>query len=101
MNSSALGSRSLSRKGDGSIASNNCFNSPTCTSMTAHFGGSGSPAEVGGCTITLFDSLGSQSFNHGDVLKQCCRQAVSLLQIRRAVVTHPGLLISILPDQYP
>ena len=24
---------------------NNCFNSATCTSMTAHLGGSGSPAE--------------------------------------------------------
>jgi len=47
MNSSALGSRSLSRNGEGSMALNNCFNSPTCTSMTEHLGGSGSPAE--GC----------------------------------------------------
>jgi hypothetical protein len=27
------------------MASNNCFNSPTCSSMTAHFGGIASPAE--------------------------------------------------------
>ncbi len=27
------------------MALNNCFNSPTCTSMTEHLGGSGSPAE--------------------------------------------------------
>ena len=27
------------------MALNNCFNSPTCTSMTAHLGGIGSPAE--------------------------------------------------------
>src|SRR4029077_10114075 len=45
MNSSALGSRSLSRNGEGSMALNNCFNSPTCTSMTEHLGGSASPAE--------------------------------------------------------
>src|SRR4029077_5058139 len=45
MNSSALGSRSLSRNGEGSMALNNCFNSPRCTSMTEHLGGSGSPAE--------------------------------------------------------
>src|SRR5260370_35911586 len=46
MNSSALGSRSLSRNGEGSMALNNCFNSPTCTSMTEHLGGIGSPAEA-------------------------------------------------------
>src|SRR6476646_6379888 len=45
INSSAFGSRSLSRNGEGSIALNNCFNSPTCTSITAHLGGIGSPAE--------------------------------------------------------
>ena len=45
MNSSALGSRSLLRKGEGSIELNNCFNSATCTSMTAHLEGSRSPAE--------------------------------------------------------
>src|SRR5215468_9077505 len=45
MNSSAFGSRSLSRKGDGSMASNNCFSSLTCTSMTAHSGGITSPAK--------------------------------------------------------
>src|SRR4029077_8248222 len=45
MNSSALGSRSLSRKGEGSMASNNCFSSPTWTSMTAHLGGIASPAK--------------------------------------------------------
>jgi hypothetical protein len=27
------------------MALNNCFNSPTCTSMTEHLGGIGSPAE--------------------------------------------------------
>jgi hypothetical protein len=27
------------------MALNNCFNSPTCTSMTEHLGGSGSPVE--------------------------------------------------------
>src|SRR6185503_2434529 len=43
MNSSAFGSRSLLRKGEGSIEK--CFNSATCTWMTAHLGGSGSPAE--------------------------------------------------------
>jgi hypothetical protein len=41
----ALGSRSLSRNGEGSMALNNRFNSPTCTSMTEHLGGSWSPAE--------------------------------------------------------
>src|ERR1700737_5556152 len=46
MNSSALGSRSFSRKGEGSMALNNCFNSPTCTSMTEHLGGIGSPEEA-------------------------------------------------------
>src|SRR5437762_503529 len=38
-------SRTISRNGEGSMALNNCFNSPTCTSMTEHLGGSGSPAE--------------------------------------------------------
>src|SRR5260370_22685847 len=28
------------------MALNNCFNSPTCTSMTEHLGGIGSPAEA-------------------------------------------------------
>src|SRR5260370_24184661 len=42
----ALGSRSLSRNGEGSMALNNCFNSPTCTSMTEHLGGIGSPEEA-------------------------------------------------------
>ena len=45
MNSSAFGSRSLLRNGEGSIELNNCFNSARWTSMTAHLGGSGSPAE--------------------------------------------------------
>src|SRR5258708_33514759 len=45
INSSAFGSRSLSRNGEGSMALNNCFNSATCTSITEHLGGSGSPAE--------------------------------------------------------
>src|SRR5947209_791842 len=47
MNSSASGSRSLSRNGAGSIALNICRNSATCTSITSHFGGIGSPAECG------------------------------------------------------
>src|SRR5712671_84364 len=46
MNSSALGSRSFSRNGEGSMALNNCFNSSTCTSMTEHLGGIGSPEEA-------------------------------------------------------
>src|ERR1700758_2599319 len=46
MNSSAFGSRSRSRNGEGSMASNNCLNSPTCTSMTAHLVGIGSPADA-------------------------------------------------------
>src|SRR5579864_2628747 len=46
MNSSAFGSRSRSRNGEGSMASNNCLNSPTCTSMTAHLAGIGSPADA-------------------------------------------------------
>src|SRR5438270_1592123 len=43
MNSSALGSRSLLRNGDGSMELNNCFSSPTCTSISEHLGGIGSP----------------------------------------------------------
>src|SRR5260370_19946740 len=39
-------SMSLSRNGEGSMALNNCFNSPTCTSMTEHLGGIGSPEEA-------------------------------------------------------
>jgi len=31
------------------MALNNCFNSPTCTSITEHLGGSGSPAEGLSC----------------------------------------------------
>src|ERR1700751_3545598 len=46
MNSSAFGSRSRSRNGEGSMASNNCLNSPTCTSMTAHLAGIGAPADA-------------------------------------------------------
>src|SRR6201987_2201155 len=46
MNSSAFGSRPRSRNGEGSMASNNCLNSPTCTSMTAHLPGIGSPADA-------------------------------------------------------
>src|SRR4029077_8391285 len=46
MNSSAFGSRSRSRNGEGSMASNNCLNSPTCTSMTAHLAGIRSPADA-------------------------------------------------------
>jgi hypothetical protein len=45
MNCSALGPDLLPRNGEGSMALNNCFNSPTCTSMTEHLGGSGAPAE--------------------------------------------------------
>src|SRR5216684_8153306 len=46
MKSSAFGSRSRSRNGEGSMASNNCLNSPTCTSMTAHLAGIESPADA-------------------------------------------------------
>jgi hypothetical protein len=35
----------LFRNGEGSIELNNCFNSATCTWMTAQLGGSGSPAD--------------------------------------------------------
>lgn len=44
MNSSALGSRSLSPKGEGSIELKSCFNSARRISMTSEFGGIGSPA---------------------------------------------------------
>src|SRR5262249_60000111 len=54
INSSAFGSRSLSRKGDGSMASNNCLSSPTCISMIEHFGGMGSPAEALSTLETTF-----------------------------------------------
>src|SRR5262249_13834956 len=54
MNSSAFGSRSLSRNGEGSIASNNCFSSPTCTSMTAQLGGIASPAKSFTSALEVF-----------------------------------------------
>jgi len=45
MNSSACGSRSRSRNGDGSIALNSCLSSPTCTSISTQGTGIGSPEE--------------------------------------------------------
>src|SRR5262245_17215771 len=44
MNSSAFGSRSRSRNGEGSMALNNCLSSATWTSMSSQFAGRGSPA---------------------------------------------------------
>src|SRR5262249_44041194 len=46
MNSSASRSRSLFLNGEGSMELNNCFNSPTCTSITEHLGAMGSPADA-------------------------------------------------------
>src|SRR5262249_9580585 len=71
MNSSAFGSKSLSRKGEGSMASNNCFSSLTCTSMTAQLGGIASPAksftsalEVFVITCPAHNQLGRDRYNH-------------------------------------
>src|SRR5215467_1678125 len=71
MNSSAFGSRSLSRNGEGSIASNNCFSSPTCTSITAQLGGIASPAKSFTSALEVFvikcpahNQLGRDRYNH-------------------------------------
>jgi hypothetical protein len=50
MNSSAFGSRSLSRKGEGSMALKSCLSWPTETSMRTQSEGIGSPAALAGAT---------------------------------------------------
>src|SRR5687767_8863554 len=74
MNSSALGSRSRSRNGDGSMALKSCFSSDTCTSISSQFAGSGTPADAGdvlgirGATTTCICSLRVRQWLTHDML---------------------------------
>ena len=66
------------------MAVNNCLNSPTCTSMTEHLGGIGSPAEVLSWLPETF-VIGSE---YAIVPASCTSSAGSLKKLRSTVTSH-------------
>src|SRR4030095_9071974 len=86
INSSAPGSRSLLRKGDGSIELNNCFSSATCTSMIAHFGGIASPVEA--FSVVTESSQELRRRLSPPVLRLCSVRAATAPKIKKTTKTH-------------